>query len=122
MLGDSFVTNISRQQCSPWVDGYRLGSVVGLVDAHKPVCQLKHVVAQTNNHKLRILGSLLDIVCNDRHILEICRHKQVSPEDISAALACHAKACLHYCPGCVVLCRHGHISSKLAVKWPCAHS
>jgi len=77
-LGDLFVTNRSRQQCSPWVDGHRLGSIVGLVDAHKPVCQLKHVVAQTNDHKLRILGALLNIVCNDGHILEICRHKHAS--------------------------------------------
>ena len=47
------------------VDGYRLGGVIGLVDANQTVRQLKHVVAQADDHKLRVLGALLDIVRHD---------------------------------------------------------
>lgn len=43
-----------------------------LVDAHQPVCQLKHVVAQADDHKLRVLGALLDVVPHDGHVLEVC--------------------------------------------------
>ncbi|KAA6421727.1 MAG: hypothetical protein FRX49_08338 [Trebouxia sp. A1-2] len=39
MLVNTFVTDRDRQQCLPWIDGHRLGSIVGLVDAHKPVNQ-----------------------------------------------------------------------------------
>ena len=91
-----------RHECSPWVDGHRLGSIVGLVDAHKPVCQLKHVVAKTDDHKLRVLGALLDVVCNDGHILEICRHKHAFGNTSSCQLAdvsrFHLKTYLLYCP------------------------
>ena len=56
----------------PWVDCYRFGGIVGLVNPYKTVCQLKHVVAQTDDHKLSILCALLDVVCHNGHILEIC--------------------------------------------------
>ena len=65
-----FLTGV---QGIPWVDGHRLCGVVGLVDAHQAVSQLKHIVAQADDHELRILGPLLDIVRHNRHILEVCR-------------------------------------------------
>ena len=57
----------------PGVDRHRLGGVVRLVDAHQPVCQFKHVVAQADDHELRVLGPLLDVVRHDGHVLEVCR-------------------------------------------------
>ena len=50
----------------------RLGGIVRLVDADQAVRQLKHVVAQTDDHELRVLGPLLDVVRHDAHILEVC--------------------------------------------------
>eukprot|EP00983_Pelagomonas_calceolata_P040446 1137619-Pelagomonas_calceolata.AAC.5 len=35
------------------VDGHCLGGIVRLVDAHQPVCQLEHVVAQADDDELR---------------------------------------------------------------------
>lgn len=55
-----------------WVDSHALGGVVCLVDAHQAVSQLKHVVAQRDDDKLRVLSALLNVVAHDGHILEIC--------------------------------------------------
>jgi len=41
------------------VDSHTLRNVVGLVDADKPVSDFKHVVAQADDHELRVLGALL---------------------------------------------------------------
>ena len=43
----------------PRVEGHRLGAVVGLVDPHQPVCQLKHVVTQRDDDELGVLCTLL---------------------------------------------------------------
>ena len=43
----------------PRVEGHRLGTVVGLVDPHQPVCQLKHVVTQRDDDELGVLCTLL---------------------------------------------------------------
>lgn len=50
---------------SPGVDGHGLGGIVGLVDAYKSVCQLKHVVSQADDHKLGILCAFLDVMCHN---------------------------------------------------------
>ena len=42
------------------VDGDTLGTVIRLVDPDQAVCQLKHVVTQTYDDKLCILGPLLN--------------------------------------------------------------
>ncbi len=57
---------------SPWADSHRLCGIVGFVDAHKAVCQLKHIVPQADDYKLSILGTLLDVVRHNGHILEVC--------------------------------------------------
>jgi len=54
------------------VDCDRLGGIVCLVDADQAVRQLKHVVAQADDNKLRVLGPLLDVVCHNAHVLEVC--------------------------------------------------
>lgn len=36
------------------IDRHALGAVVRLVDADKVVCQLEHVVAQTDHYELRV--------------------------------------------------------------------
>lgn len=46
-------------------------TTASLVDAHKAVGQLKHVVAQADDHKLRVLGAVLDVVAHDGHVLEV---------------------------------------------------
>ena len=43
----------------PRVEGHGLGAVVGLVDPHQPVCQLKHVVTQRDDDELGVLCTLL---------------------------------------------------------------
>lgn len=55
-----------------WVDGDRFSSIFSLVDADQAVRQFKHVVAKADDHKLRILGPLLDVVRHNAHILEVC--------------------------------------------------
>jgi len=54
-----------------WVDGHRLCCIVCLVDSDQAVCQLKHVVAQGYNDKLSIFGSFLNVVGDNRDILEV---------------------------------------------------
>ncbi len=60
-----FLDNLLR------VDSDGLGGVVCLVDADKPVGELEHVRPQWYDDKLGIAGSLLDVVCNDRNVLEV---------------------------------------------------
>ena len=61
---DALASGLSVRICKslPRVDGHRFRGVVGFVDAHKTVCQLKHVIPQADDDKLCILGALLDIV------------------------------------------------------------
>ena len=47
-----------------WVNGDGLGCIVSLIDAHQSICQLKHVVPQTDDDKLSILGPLLHTTKN----------------------------------------------------------
>jgi len=60
-----FLDNLLR------VDSDGFGGVVCLVDADKPVGELEHVRPQWYDDKLGIAGSLLDVVCNDRNVLEV---------------------------------------------------
>ena len=43
-----------------WVNGDTLGAVVRLVDPNQAICQLKHVVTETYDDELCILGPLLN--------------------------------------------------------------
>ena len=43
------------------VNGHTLSAVVCLVYAHQTICQLKHVVTQTDNDELSILCTLLKV-------------------------------------------------------------
>lgn len=43
-----------------WVNGDTLGAVVCLVDPNQAICQLKHVVTETYDDELCILGPLLN--------------------------------------------------------------
>ena len=54
-----------------WVDSNGFGRVVGLVDSNKTICKLKHVVSQTDDHKLSILGSFLDVIRDNGDVSEI---------------------------------------------------
>jgi hypothetical protein len=54
------------------IDGDALAAVLCLVDADQAIGHLKHVVAQRNNNELRVLGAFLDVVGDDRDVLEIC--------------------------------------------------
>ena len=49
-----------------------LGTASTNVRAHQAVSQLEHVVPQADDHELRILGALLDVVSHDRHVFEVC--------------------------------------------------
>ena len=51
----------------------RLGSVVCLVDTHKLIGQLEHVVPQRDDDELGIFGSLLDVLRDDRDVLVVKR-------------------------------------------------
>lgn len=64
----------------PRIDGDRLSGVVGLVDSHEAVGQLKHVVAQADDYELRILGALLYVVRHNAHVLEVCTGKETRCE------------------------------------------
>lgn len=55
-----------------WIDCHALGCIVCFVDPNKPVRQLEHVVPQADDDELRVLGSLLDVVCHNGDVLEIC--------------------------------------------------
>ena len=52
----------SRADC----DG--LCRIVCLVDSNQGVCQLKHVITQTNDKELGILGPLLNVVGNNADV------------------------------------------------------
>lgn len=45
-----------------------LGHMIDLVHAHQPRRKLKHVVAQRDDDELGVLGTLLDVVCDDRDL------------------------------------------------------
>lgn len=45
--------------------------MAGLVDAHKTIGQFKHVVSQTDNDKLCILGAFCNVVGDNRDVTEI---------------------------------------------------
>ena len=53
-LGVSLARTGSRGGCrdESWVDGDALGTIVGLVDADQPVCQLEHVGSQRDDDEL----------------------------------------------------------------------
>lgn len=44
---------------------HTLGHVVDLVDSDKAGRELEHVVSERNDNELSILGSFLDVVCDD---------------------------------------------------------
>mmetsp|Transcript_882 Transcript_882/g.2350 ORF Transcript_882/g.2350 Transcript_882/m.2350 type:complete len:214 (+) Transcript_882:726-1367(+) len=54
-----------------WVHCHTLGRIVCLVDANEPVRELKHIVPQRNDDKLRIFSHCFAIVGHDRHVLEV---------------------------------------------------
>lgn len=86
-----------RGQCSAdgkgaRVDGHGFGGVVGLVDADKAVGQLEHVVAQADDHELRVLGALLYVVRHDAHVLEVCTQVH---KNIGVGLDVHRTASMH---------------------------
>ena len=55
---------------------HALGGMVRLVDAHQPVCQLKHVVSKADDDELGVLSALLDVVSNNGDVLEVCADTQ----------------------------------------------
>lgn len=50
---------------------YTFGCIISLVNSNKTVRQLKHVVSQADNHELGILGPFLDVITDNRHVLEV---------------------------------------------------
>eukprot|EP00428_Durinskia_dybowskii_P065473 CAMPEP_0170384264 /NCGR_PEP_ID=MMETSP0117_2-20130122/15907_1 /TAXON_ID=400756 /ORGANISM="Durinskia baltica, Strain CSIRO CS-38" /LENGTH=213 /DNA_ID=CAMNT_0010640005 /DNA_START=219 /DNA_END=860 /DNA_ORIENTATION=- len=54
-----------------WVDGNGLRDVLRLVDPHKEVRQLEHVIPQGDDDELGILRSLFDVVCDDGDVPEV---------------------------------------------------
>lgn len=55
------------------LDGDALGHVVDLVDADQAGRKLEHVVAQRDDDELGVLGTLLDVVGHDGHLLFLVR-------------------------------------------------
>ena len=51
-----------------WVNSYSLGAVVCFVDTYQPVGQFKHVIAQTDDDKLRILRALLGVAVREGYV------------------------------------------------------
>ena len=54
-----------------WVDGNRLGGVVGLVDADQAIGLLEHVGPERDDDELGVAGPLLDEVGHDGGVLEV---------------------------------------------------
>ena len=60
-----FMGNFSR------IDGDAFGTIVGLINTHETICQLKHIASQGYDDELCVFGPLLDVICHDGDVLEV---------------------------------------------------
>ena len=48
-----------------------VGAVLDFADAHQIGCQLEHLISERNDHKLGLLGPLLNVASDDRDISKV---------------------------------------------------